>query len=297
VIKLSDVFIKNVTATYGQPGIAWLDQLSNQLDKLATLWDFKLLQPVTNLSYNFVAEVELPSGLAILKVAPPSAKLMSEAEWLINHKNCVPVVLQTDKINNAFLMEKLSPGSSLKSLVKAGSDEEATQVIAQLILDIQTNHVSHQINYQHISEHIPALTLLRGHLDANILEQGIAIFSQLCADRSQDVILHGDLHHDNILRSDNTWKVIDPHGYVGHPCAEVGPMMFNPLGEDFPHSELLRNIIEKRLRILDEILPFELSLIRAWCFCLALRSAAWDVEGFGVPSQHSLEVAKVLFDE
>ena len=55
-----------------------------------------------------------------------------------------------------------------------------------------------------------------------------SIFNELCADCSNDIILHGDLHHDNILQSDTSWSVIDPHGYIGDPCAEVGPMIFNP---------------------------------------------------------------------
>jgi streptomycin 6-kinase len=46
--------------------------------------------------------------------------------------------------------------------------------------------------------------MLCGHIDNNIIDRAEAIFKNLCADRSNDIILHGDLHHDNILQSDNS---------------------------------------------------------------------------------------------
>lgn len=132
-------------------------------------------------------------------------------------------------------------------------------------------------------------------IDTNIIACAESVFNNLCANRSNDIILHGDLHHDNILQSDTSWNVIDPHGYIGDPCAEVGPMIFNPL-DCFPKYLSIQNIIETRLNILAEMLPFDLERIKAWAFCLALRSAAWDVEGFNSPNDHTIEVAKILYD-
>lgn len=294
-MKLNDSFIKNIHATYGQEGKIWLSNLSSHLERLSTQWNFQMLHPVKDISYNFVAVVKLQSGLAILKTAPPSARLIPEAEWLNLHKKSVPMIFHINKENNAYLMEKLEPGISLKYFVKEGNDEKATRIISQVILDLQSILISHQMNYQHISEHIFSFAFLRGHIDANIIDCVESIFKDLCADRSNDVILHGDLHHDNILQNDTTWSVIDPHGYIGHSCAEIGPMIFNPL-DCFPKYLSTKNIIKARLNILAEMLPFDLKLIKAWAFCLALRSAAWDIEGFGTPNYHTVEIATILYN-
>ena len=43
------------------------------------------------------------------------------------------------------------------------------------------------------------------------------------------MLLHGDLHHDNLLWSDDRgWAAIDPHGLVGDPAYDVGPLLLNP---------------------------------------------------------------------
>jgi len=255
-MKLNISFIKNIHATYGQEGEIWLSHLSDHLERLSVQWNFQMICPVKDISYNFVAVVKLQSGLAILKTAPPSARLMAEAEWLNAHKKSVPVIFHMDKENNAYLMEKLEPGTSLKYLVKEGNDEKATRIISQVILDLQSTDTLHQMNYQPISEHVSSFAFLRGHIDTNI---------------------------------------IDRDGYIGDPCAEVGPMIFNPL-DCFPQHLSMQNIIETRLNILAEMLPFDLERIKAWAFCLALRSAAWDIEGFGNPNDHTIKIAKILYD-
>ncbi len=219
---------------------------------------------------------------------------MEEAEWLNAHKKCVPIIFHKDQENNAYLMEKLEPGISLKHLVNPEGDEKATRIIAQVILDLQSADTLHKKNYQHISEQITAFEFLYGHIDKNIIDNVKSIFNELCADRSNDIILHGDLHHDNILQNGISWSVIDPHGYIGHPCAEVGPMIFNPL-DDFPKYHTMQNIIKTRLNILAEMLPFYLACIKRWACCLALRSAAWDVEDVGKPNHHTIEIAKILY--
>ena len=294
-MKLNTSFIKNIHATYGEEGKTWLGNLPAHLEKLSAQWNFQMIHPVKDISYNFVAVVKLQSGLAILKTAPSAARLIAEAEWLKAHKKSVPIIFHIDKINNAYLMEKLEPGISLKYLVKEGNDEKATRIISQVILDLQSTDTLHQMNYQHISEHITSFSLLSGHVDANIIDRATFVFKELCANCTNDIILHGDLHHDNILQNGTSWSVIDPHGYVGDPCAEVGPMIFNPLG-CFPKHLPMEKVIESRLNILAEMLPFDLERIKAWAFCLALRSAAWDIEGFGSPDYQTMEIAKILYN-
>jgi streptomycin 6-kinase len=295
-MNLNPAFIKNIQATYGQQGDAWLANLDSHIEKLASLWQFEFIKPIPDLSYNFVATVKLADKTAIIKTAPPAAKLAKEAEWLQSFTSDVPTIYQVDKENNAYLMEQLEPGTSLKHLVKQGRDDEATKIIAKVIMDLQSslNSNRHQ-NYSHLSSHADSFHVLKEYVDKAILTRGMALFKLLCQNQSNDTLLHGDLHHDNILKKGMGWGVIDPHGYIGEACAEVGPMLYNPL-DSFPDKLSLKDTINNRLRILANNLPFALGRIRAWGFCLALRSVAWDVEGFGEPNQHTLDVAQVLFE-
>lgn len=292
-MQLPDSFIKNIKATYGQEGILWLQSLPLLLEKLSADWNFNFVTPVNNISYNFVAIVKLPHAPAILKVAPKSAPLLAEAEWIRAHKKSVPMIYQIDSENNAVLMEKFDPGTSLKFLVKEGKDELATRIISQTILDLQSTPITLPNKYPHLSEHIAAFHFLHEHVESKMIEAAESIFTDLCAHQASDVLLHGDLHHDNILLNETSWKVIDPHGYIGDPCAEVGCMIFNPM-DSYPQMPF-KKLVNQRLSILNEMLPFDIERIRGWTFCLTMRSAAWDIEGFLRPNLHTVEIAKVLY--
>jgi streptomycin 6-kinase len=47
-------------------------------------------------------------------------------------------------------------------------------------------------------------------------------------DSGRKVLLHGDLHQENILSNGNDWVVIDPKGVVGDPIHEIWACVENP---------------------------------------------------------------------
>ncbi len=293
-LDIQPVFAANVQAVYGEKGKAWLSQLPAHLETLAKLWDFHFIRSITDLSYNFVALVELNSNhqKMILKTAPHGGSLATEARWLQTFKRGVPLIYNFDETHNAFLMELLEPGEPLKSLVKKEQDETATRVICQAILELQSEQPKHS-GFKHLLKLAEALPLLRGHIKNSMLSKAETLFRDLSADCKHDLLLHGDLHHDNILQSESSWKVIDPHGYIGDPVAEVGPMIHNPF-DCFPTYKPLKQVITTRLKILAEMLPFDPQKIQGWAFCLTLLSAAWDFEEDARISSNKVEIASII---
>ncbi len=59
-------------------------------------------------------------------------------------------------------------------------------------------------------------------------------------------MLHGDLHHDNILQNGNYWVVIDPKGLIGEPAYEVSSFIRNSIPELLNHADA-PNIIHNRV--------------------------------------------------
>lgn len=311
-IELTPTFIKNIHATFGETGERWLAELPDHLSFLSEVWDFQIIHPVSDLSYGFVALVRLNDShnTAILKTTPAGGNIITEARWLQSFKRGVPKVYHIDEERHAFLMEHLQPGTTLKSLVQEGRDEEATRIICQTILELHSTHSTHSTStlnttltptptqnpnpnktpttslssssspsFKHFSELSEALPLLKGHMDEAIISKAMSLFRDLSADRSSDILLHGDLHHENILQSESSWKVIDPHGYIGDPAAEVGVMIRNPFN-CYPNDKPLKKVLDRRLKILSEMLPFDPKRMYAWAFCCTILSAAWDVEDF-----------------
>ncbi|KAB2834593.1 MAG: streptomycin resistance protein, partial [Caedimonadaceae bacterium] len=154
-------------------------------------------------------------------------------------------------------------------------------------------HQQNNPNFPHISRLAGSFSLLKNHLDGKILSKAESLFHGLVSDRIQDVLLHGDLHHDNVLSSGTTWKVIDPHGYVGDPVFEVGAMIYNPC-DYFPKEKSISQTVERRLKILAEELSFDAKRIKAWAYCRALLSIAWIFEDHGILPEFEIEIVSAI---
>jgi streptomycin 6-kinase len=298
-MDLQPAFVSNIQSAYGKEGQIWLKNLPAHLKTLSEKWNFRFIQEMPNLSFNYVALVELRSRreVVILKTAPANSPIDVETHWLQCFKGNVPEVYDVDKKGHAFIMEYVRPGKSLKTLVQEGHDESATRVICKMIRELQKQK-GHDLSknpglFKHLSEIAKDLSLLKGHAENSLLSKAETLFHELTMDRSKDVLLHGDLHHDNIMSHYMSWKVIDPHGYVGDPVAEVGVMIRNPL-DCFPAVRSPSVVIETRLKILKEELGFDLQRIKAWAFCITMLSAAWNIPDFMSLAKKDLEIAAVI---
>lgn len=90
---------------------------------------------------------------------------------------------------------------------------------------------------------------------------------------AQVVLLHGDLHHDNILQDGKDWVVIDPKGVMGYPVNEVWAFICNPLNECSVNI-----VVQDRINEFARKLNLEAQLIVNWCFVQSVLSWIWDVE-------------------
>jgi streptomycin 6-kinase len=116
-----------------------------------------------------------------------------------------------------------------------------------------------------------------------------AVFAELCDSMGEEVVLHGDLHHENILRSDERgWVVIDPKGMVGEREYEAGALMRNPV--PVLHDS---RTLERRADLLAEALGLDGARMRAWSWVQAHLAAAWSIQD-GEDPAHWLAVAERL---
>lgn len=294
-MRLNQSFVTNVHDIYGDKGESWIKQLPQQVSRLAKKWNFEFIDTVSNLSYNFVATVKYHQHAAILKIAVNNTILANESRWLECFSAGAPKLYWHDDDEAAYLMEKLTSGNSLKELVCQGKDDHATKIICSVIMNLQQHqHMRH--SFKHVLEHAKTLDILGGVVDSNLLTAAKSLFVSLSADTSKDIILHGDLHHDNILKDKETWKAIDPHGYIGHPAFEVGAMIVNPF-DCFPDQIPLDAVINQRLKILCTELPFSSQDIHAWAFCKTLLSIAWTYEDHKKLDEGELEIARIIYSK
>jgi streptomycin 6-kinase len=198
---------------------------------------------------------------------------------------------------DAVLLERLEPGEQLVNLVNSGSDDEATQILAQVISKL-ARHKAPPV--------CPTVAdwgrgfdryLKSGgqQIPHTIVHQAQRSFQELASSQTNTMLLHGDLQHYNVLFDNNRgWVAIDPKGVVGELEYELGAILRNPV----EHPELFSNrtTIRRRLKILTTTLDLDYSRALTWSFAQAILSAIWDVEdGYPVgPSHHALRLADTL---
>jgi streptomycin 6-kinase len=107
---------------------------------------------------------------------------------------------------------------------------------------------------------------------------------------AEPFVLHGDFHHENVLREgDGSLVIIDPKGIVGARGFDVGALLWNPYGQVLDRPQ----VMPVRLDVLAAELRLDRAELRAWGWVAAVLSAAWEVEDGGDPA-YPLGVAALI---
>jgi streptomycin 6-kinase len=204
----------------------------------------------------------------------------------------------------ALLEERLRPGNSLVDLALNGRDEEATDILAGVIQQMSARASSRSplelpkacATVQDWAKGFDRyIASGNNQIPTDLVATGQRVYSGLCASQRQPRLLHGDLHHYNVLfDSDRGWLAIDPKGVVGEIEYEIGAVLRNPF--ERPELFLSRSTIERRLKQFMNKLDLDYERTVAWGFAQAVLSAIWEIEdGFVVDALNpSLRLANVI---
>ena len=195
------------------------------------------------------------------------------------------------------LLERAVPGESLVDLSKAGRDDEATAVLADIIAKMSLGATVVEAPSAQDWSRSFATYLTSGdtRLPREHVVEAADQFARLAASQTKTRLLHGDLHHYNVVRDERRgWLAIDPKGVIAEVEYEIGAVLRNPAG--LPNVVLDPGVIERRVAHFAAHLALEPERILAWGFAQAVLSAIWNMEdGFDAdPSDIGLRLALVL---
>lgn len=102
--------------------------------------------------------------------------------------------------------------------------------------------------------------------------------TELLATQDNPVLLHGDLHPDNILlNGTDSWLAIDPTSIIGERAHEVSTFVRNPLPELLASANAAE-IIRQRLNLFSAELSIDKERLRSWSYVKSILSACWALE-------------------
>lgn len=284
VKNLPEKFVGNTLGLCGDSGGLWLNDLPHIIESLSENWQIKVDKPFENLSYNFVAPcICADDSEAVVKIAVPlnNSEIFNEAKYLqiLDGKGTVKV-LNFDKERRAMLLEKLSPGKHLKEIF-VGNEQAAVEVAAVLIRKLRrkpsacSEFILLEVWFENFFKRA-----LNTEFPQEYLRKTQEIFYEF-NNSSPKFLLHGDLHHENILSAEReSFLAIDPKGIIGEIGFETSAFLNNHL--DWLADDL--NLHEKLIKAVAhfsesfEIKPRDLY---KWAFAQMVLAVWWTFEDGG----------------
>lgn len=219
-----------------------------------------------------------PEGPCVLKLNLPGQAVQAEADALAGFAGRGAVrLLAADPAEGALLLERLSPGTPLATL----EDDDAATRIAGGMMAALRRPVPPGALLAEAAGWVRLLDRARRAawpLPRPALDRAAALFRDLAASAPAPVLLHGDLHHGNILADGVTWRAVDPRGLAGDPAFEAAALLRNPPGS----PRVAR--APRRLAILAETAGLDPARMAGWGYACAVLAACWAVEDGEDPS-------------
>jgi streptomycin 6-kinase len=299
MVILADDFTHRILNSFGEDGRLWLQSLPSILEELSSTWDLKLMPPYREMSFNYVAPALQSDGLeGVLKVGVPRTELVTEIAALKVFNGTGAVALyKADPEMGALLLERLRPG---KPLFNAADDEFATRVASEVIRQLQSSSLDHDV-FPTVGDWFQGFQRLRdefngetGPFPSELIDKAESISHDLLVSMERLTLLHGDLHHWNILSSEREpWLAIDPKGVIGEPEYETGAWIRNPFPNILEMSNPARMIV-RRVHQFSIELGFDRDRIYGWAFSQAVLSAYWSYEEKDKGWENWLAVAEII---
>lgn len=282
---------RTIREVFGARGAAWLAELPTLIGQCEHRWAITVATPFKSCSYNWVAPARMRDGTdVVLKLGVPCPELANEIEALraFAGRGCARLI-EADSSSGALLIERLRPGTMLVEL-GLEHDDAATAIAAALLPELNRSPPA-GVALPTLAVWTEGITCAKSAGFApSLIDTAVRLRDELLASASSPVLLHGDLHHFNILRAERQpWLAIDPKGIVGDPAYEMAPFLYNPLNALRAAPDGQR-IVLRRIDRLAEYLDRE-RLIR-WSFVQSVLSAWWSFEDHGREFEPALTFAE-----
>ncbi len=292
-------FAATIEAMYGDAGRVWLAGLPALLADCGRRWDVQVGAPFAPLSFNYVAAASAADGTElVIKAGFPHRELFSEMAALQHYagQGCVRL-LDHDRDRGVMLLERLQPGTMLTTLA---DDGEATRIAAGVMRELWRPPPENQA-FPQVRNWMGGLQRLREHFGGTsgpLPEWLVARAEQRAAEllptMGRSLLLHGDLHHYNILQAERApWLAIDPKGVIGEAAYDTGALLRNPIPQIGVQSDLPA-IMAQRVDILSRSLGLDSKRILGWGLAQAVLSAWWSIEDEGGGWEPAIACAEAL---
>lgn len=277
-------------------GKDFMIKLASDIEMYTKKWQLSRLRFIPSYSINCVFTCYSEQyGDVVLKIGKPSKETYTEYYALREYNGdrfCQ--VYEADLDNGVLLEERIMPGTTLW---EGGSLDKRLSVLRELFdgLHIESKDPHKYPTYQRWVKRITAY--MSGRDDATELylhmKRAEQLFAEVSVKYNRSMLLHGDIHPDNILLSEECkYKLIDPKGVIGDPVLDLGQFIINE------YEDTITDDLVLKINYIIEYLARELGIpdkiIRTCLYIQTAMSECWHVEDGSPPSLDKVELAQSI---
>jgi streptomycin 6-kinase len=194
--------------------------------------------------------------------------------------------------DDAILMERAEHGRSLAHAIGERGDDAASRTICAVLAKLHAAPGRPSIGLPFLAEWFEPLGRA-ARAQGGLFRIAAAAAADLLADEREAVVLHGDVHHGNVLDfGARGWLAIDPKGLVGERGFDYANIFCNP--DDATAARPGR--LARQADVVAEAAHLERSRLLAWVVAWAGLSAAFALDD-GLSPDGALRVAEMAAAE
>lgn len=192
----------------------------------------------------------------------------------------------------AMLMERATGARSLVQMATSGSDGDATRILCATAARLHAPRTQPPASAEPLAARFADLAPAAAR-EGGILARAQAAATHLLATPREPVVLHGDLHHGNVLDfGARGWLAIDPKGVLGERGFEFANIFCNP----DEATATAPGRLARQSDIVAEAAAIDRARLLMWVLAYAGLSASWSLEDGDDPAL-ALAVAEIAAAE
>lgn len=275
----------------GYPDLNMEDYPDLMIDDVLVRWNLTLDGEPLKTRTSILAPVRRNDMPAMLKIATEAEERRGAESMVWWSGDGAALVLEHE--DDALLMERAQGDTSLVEMVRLGRDDEASRIICS---------VAGRLHAPRNDPPPPSLVPLArwfAELEpaasryAGLLRQAAETARELLEEPRDVVVLHGDIHHGNILDfGSRGWLAIDPKHLVGERDFDFVNLFRNPDDQ----VALTPGRFSRQVTVVTEAAGLDRVRLLKWTLAFAGLSAAWILADGDTP-ELDLTVAELAAAE
>jgi streptomycin 6-kinase len=269
---------------------AWLERVPDLRQECVDLWGLRLGRSYELGAAGYAVRVDLRDGTpAVLKLIYPHREAEHEAEALrVWDGDGAVRLLAHDEERWAMLLERCEPGALLARTAPEAALDVLIGLLPRLWKPVRDPFHTLADEAAWWIDSLPGDWARGGHpVDRSLVDAAVGLLRELSASQGEQVLLHQDLHGDNVLSAAREpWLVIDPKPLLGERELALAPIVRDYV---LGHS---KKDVQHRLDRLSSELGLDRERARGWTIG---QTMAWGFDSTTVATH--LETVRWLLED